>query len=617
MATTERTIGQPQTLDVIRPTDSHVFGYYDEKIFELYAAYGNHDNATACRALLELLQLIEADKRIPNASSKADMGRAIAAFLNVFSSPDLEVPEKQAFYFLYFNALIGNATAGCLKSDTQPWIQQLAGQKQEAFKAAVLTSARNRDPIGLDVFMSASPELASAWFCQTFKQGFSANVNWQAAKNLRTFCEDLDDDFLPARDLQEPYFLCSYLDNIHVERNCKTWINRAINFAITKPIDNGRPKKRIGIATDYWLPGHSVYRTLKGFIDALAPEYELILFHAIRPADELDTTGFTEVVRLHYDGERLDTTNFNGHNLSALIYPDIGMTAWSIIASNYRIAPVQVMMTGHPSSTFGSEIDYFISGELVESPHHQENYSEELVLLPGYGAIHQKPTYKPKGRNKDYHGVLINCSWYGQKISANCLTEINQAVEELRRHRHYRGDVKLRIFAGNAPVSHAGYAAFMDDVASLAPSVEVELVTHQPYDEYMAMMEEGDFAVDVFPFAGSNTVSDNLHLGKPVLIMEGDRWFNRIGAAMQRDIGLNFLCITRKDCFRRVLGDLIMDETFRQNCCDIIEAADMDATIYANRGAAEFRKFMDKTIREKTSPEGTKPTQTAVQDETR
>src|SRR2546429_306824 len=80
---------------------------------------------------------------------------------------------------------------------------------------------------------------------------------------------------------------------------------------------------------------------------------------------------------------------------TVVYYPDIGMTPQSILLANLRLAPIQIMSLGHPVSTWGSEIDYFISGADVEPPNYPErNYSERLVLLPGCGGVYNRPLYE-------------------------------------------------------------------------------------------------------------------------------------------------------------------------------------------------------------------------------
>ena len=173
--------------------------------------------------------------------------------------------------------------------------------------------------------------------------------------------------------------------------------------------------------------------------------------------------------------------------------------------------------------------------------------------------------------------------------------------------RQCKGRVKLRNFAGNAPIQHKGYAAFASDIGRQLPSCWTELVPHLAYTDYMGLMEEADLAIDVFPFAGSNTVSDNLYLRKATLAREGDRWFNRIGPAMLRSIGLDSLIATSDDEYIRKLVQLVDDAAYREQVTGSIRNADLETAIYHTKGSEEFRQFVQNVARQKNFDKGREP----------
>jgi hypothetical protein len=500
-----------------------------------------------------------------------------------------------------YNALIGNIMAGCLRSNTDQHIIMVRGQKQEIYKTMVLYSARNELEVDVANLMLLNPELASKWLYQTWKVVFSGNCNEKVTRNLSRFLAQMDHRVLPAFDIQELYFGCTYL-GIPEERRAKELINQSIQRHIQVPIHNTPNPRKIAVFSDYWFKGHSVHRTLGQYIESLKDDFDLTLMHSIRPADQLDTSMFKDVRHVNFDGARLDASAFEMNDFSAVIYPDIGMTLPSILMSNLRIAPAQMIMTGHPASTFGGKIDYFISGQEVDLPIiAPQNYSERLVLLPGYGAVHEPPTYQLKGRVKQGSEILINCSWYGQKIHWRCLETVNNALKQCKNR------VKLRVFAGNAPILHKGYAAFLNDLSRQLSNAWVEAVPHVAYEEYMALMEEGDFAIDVFPFAGSNTVSDNLHLRKPTLVREGYRWFNRIGPAMLRSAGLNELISTTDEDYMKKLIRLVDEPEYRASFAEQLKKVHLPSTVHNPKGAKEFSEFVKNVTRDPGHYKGSEP----------
>lgn len=345
--------------------------------------------------------------------------------------------------------------------------------------------------------------------------------------------------------------------------------------------------------SEYWSKGHSVHRTLAQYIAALKPCCHLTLLHCLRESEELDTSLFDEVIRIPFNGSSLDISRISPNDFSVMIFPDVGMTLPSILMVNLRCARVQVMMTGHPVSTFGAKVDYFISGRDVDVPMlAPQMYSERLVLLPGYGAVHELPTLQRQFRQKTASEVIINCSWYGQKVHWHWLETVNAAIKRCRSR------VRLRLFAGNAPINHKGYSAFLDEVSRVMTAGWVEVVPHIAYPEYMALMEEGDFAIDCYPFAGSNTVADNLYLRKPTLTREGFRWFNRIGPAMLRSAGLSELIAASDQEFMDRLVRLVDDEEYRHRFVDTLANADLERTVFHSEGAPEFAEFIRNVSRD-------------------
>jgi hypothetical protein len=583
-------IAPPKRFRVIKPPEKPGGSKLDTLAADLMAAYGSRDYHTAYRLMLETLQAIHEDERLPSTQREAETARAIAAILTVFVSPEIEIPESLAGQWLYFMPTIGNAASASGLGTTDGYIHALGAQRQRAFKSAILTTARNTGSLDVPALFRANRGLGSAWFCQVFKQAFSCNLNPAARSHLMTIGKTLPVDSLTwQRDIQEPYFTCSYFGDIAFERHVKSEINKAAKARGTALPKASKPRGRVAVVTDNWLPGHSVYRTIRGYVDAIKQDFEVVLVHAIRDSDALVTDGFAEVIRLPYDGNTLDLSPLDFAGFSAVLYPDVGMTPTSIELANMRLAPVQVMFTGHPCSTFGSEIDHFVSGEWTETAEHTANYSENLVRLPGFGAIHDKPTYQPKGNVKTTNKIVINASWYGQKITPMALKALNEAVAQSGR------ECLVRLFTGSAATNYGAFAAVIRDVGSMLPACETEIVPHLPYEKYMELLEQGDFAVDVFPYAGSNTVSDNLWLKKPVVCLEGDRWFNRIGPAMLRRIGIE----SPQDEQEYVdeVAAIIADDEYRQAMKSRIESADLDSAIYGNVGAEEFRSWLNATIK--------------------
>jgi predicted O-linked N-acetylglucosamine transferase (SPINDLY family) len=71
-----------------------------------------------------------------------------------------------------------------------------------------------------------------------------------------------------------------------------------------------------------------------------------------------------------------------------LIYPEIGMDPMTARLATLRLAPVQCMAWGHPTTSGFPTIDYYLSSDLMEPANAPEHYTETLVRLPNLASYH-------------------------------------------------------------------------------------------------------------------------------------------------------------------------------------------------------------------------------------
>ena len=570
---------------------------------EMLAAQARGDNEATAKAMVGLLNELENQPIGVNQPDQQLLGRTILQFANLFTDPAFQVPDSLGFAILQHNCLIANIFHGCLTTTTDPYLFLLRGDPQELFKSLVLYSARNETTIDLGKAFQANPKLLSQWLYQSWKLGLSAMCNKEVADRLARILDEIHPNILPAAGMHQLYFACTYLGNER-ERRIKEILNQSVQRHMRKPIKNTPNPKRIAIFSDHFWKGHSVYRILAHYIRALKPHFHLTWLHAENiPAARRDDQLFDEVIQLPWTGANLDLSPIEKNTFGAVIFPDVGMSLPSIFLANQRIAPRQMVMMGHSSSTFGACADYYISGKLVENTDYAHlNYSERLVLLPGYGAVHEKPTYQrrnpPRNQGND---LLINGSWAGQKLHHTFLNALNEVVDQSKRH------MSLRIFSSVGPLRHKGASSFLSEIRQRLPHSKNEVFSHLEYDVYMAKMEEADFALDCLPFSGCNTVSDLLYLGIPVLCREGTRWFNRIGPAMLRSVGLDELIATSDSQFIKKAVRLANEPEYCESLRQRIAAVDLDSTIYAPSGGPEFLRFVTEVITNPNAYPGYEP----------
>ncbi len=152
----------------------------------------------------------------------------------------------------------------------------------------------------------------------------------------------------------------------------------------------------------------------------------------------------------------------------------------------------------------------------------------------------------------------MSCPWSGHKIHHAFLQTLRRLRDRVRR------PVRLRLMPGVGISQSNGHLPFLIDLhAVLGSAVPVEVRNQLPYEEYMGQLKEPDLALGSFHFAGCNGIAAVLFVRRPVVVWEGDRWYNRIGPARLRLAGLGDLVATNEEEYLALALDLIHNDARR------------------------------------------------------
>jgi hypothetical protein len=504
-------------------------------------------------------------------------------FLACFTQADYSIPDRFHATFIQYNTLLSNLTAMSPLRTTDTFLEKLRDIPGSTVKILTLYSARNTAQFDRGQLFADAPQLASLWYHQYCKLHQSALLRTDITARLTAHLAHHDPRMRAVSGMNSTYYGSTYIDGTH-DRDAKRFLNQTAQHQIGFSIHNTPDPKKIAVISDLWYPTHAVYRNYAAYVRELKHHYHLTLFHTVTAQQNLDTGMFDTVCRLDMSNRDILIAQLSG-GFHLAYFPDVGMTDASIVLSNCRIAPVQVCSPGHSVSTWGSQIDYFISGADVELPDTPErNYSERLVLLPGMGVIHNPPQYAPRGVTKSTDEIIVNCPWSGHKMCARFLAVIRNILERAAR------PVRLHIFPNDGVTHHNGYLPFLADLrAALGERATAEVFPCLPYAAYMQQMETGDLTLDCFHFAGCNSVADSLFLRIPTVVWEGDKWYNRIGPAMLRLAGMeDCICASAEDYTAKAL-QLISDDAARAGLRQRLRTVDLEATIFSARHATAFR----------------------------
>jgi predicted O-linked N-acetylglucosamine transferase (SPINDLY family) len=525
-------------------------------------------------------------------TTQGAIDRFVKLFLFLFTQSDYQISDAHALRFLVMNPIISEVVATSCFQTTDAYLEVLKNQSANFIKVLTLFSARNTVALDRKAFVNANPWLASAWyslFMSTYRTGL---VRAEIVTRLVEHLSFHDSRLTALPDSSDIFFGSTYVGG-DVDRAAKAAINAALSRQFSETAIDNRPKRRhLAVISGTWFPQHPVHRNYFAYLQALR-DYHLTLVWLGPPSLEMDTSLFQDVRHVRLVDGALHLEEIARNDFEVAYFPDIGLTAESVILANLRLAPIQIASLGHSASTWGAKIDYFISGAAVEiADQPEQNYSERLVLLPGCGVIHNRPAYLPKFPGPAAGEFIINCPWASPKINARFCGALQEIVRRTPR------PVKLRLFSGFGLTAVNGFICFERELQKLFGRGIVEIVPFRSYADYMAQIEEGQFGLDSYHFGGCNTVVDSLWLAKPMVTWEGDKWYNRIGSQLLRMAGLPELVATSEEQYIVLALRLIENDEWRDQLGRRLRAADLDQSLFSTADARYFRDAIELLVAE-------------------
>lgn len=540
--------------------------------------------------------------------------KSLSIYLDAVTDESFDFNRDYCYKYLEFNALIANIVCSCNLKNTDFYIDKVRSQSQGLYKRLLLTSTRCSVAELRDLVQHYDSDipLFNSWTCSLFQISSAGFLDEHVIDNLNYIAEVVKDhEFTWGLGVNDLFNCVTYMASPY-EKDVRACVSASFkkSFNVIK-FNNEHKTNTIAVYSENWFPGHSTHRTTAKYFDKLFDKYKMVHLHGDRFAgigsNDEQYKKFKEAHKIKLFGvfDPLEMAILGPSHLKfdAIIYPDAGFDTVSTIFANMRIAPVQISMTGFPISVFGGEIDYFVSGTEVEDLNlAQENYDERLVCLPGFGAIHERPPYnfefitpKPK------QDIIIGGSWIGPKTNIHMVKLLQAAFKQVSKK------CTMRIFPGISWfIGNKIYMPYINKLKSFFDeSLNLEIVEGVEAKDYLKLMNGVDCAVDSFPWGGSNTVSDCIHLSKPVVVLQGTRWFNRIGPAMLRSIGLEELIAKTDVEYVEKTIRLIEDDAWRIELTNRLFEMNapyglIDQRIYSCDNAADmFAQFVEDAIEQK------------------
>jgi len=519
---------------------------------------------------------------------------AIAFYL---TRTGLDFKRSHVLKLVQMHSALANLAALSSFGGTGQWLRQsfLTGGRP-SLATFYFANSRCEETIPRSALFDIDPEIASEWYGLYFTavRGFHNTV---ARENLRTQLRFWDDRMRCRWAVSNGYMQSTYIDPA-ADRIYKQRFNQLVQRQYAGFAIRNRPRgNRIAVVTGRWSKVNPTYKNRYPLFKALAERYSLSLVHVGPPRKDLEHDIFDDTHHVQIKGERFETDFLFDNDYDMVFYPDIGMNVESRFLSNLRLAPIQLTTNSHPVSTFGSQIDYFVTGaESEESPAlASQHYSERLVLIPGIGTHPVTPSYVPRSPKKPADPLLIGCGWGSLKFNDDMLRLLCRIRDRASRRVVFRFLPTLKVDGG-------GFLVFLKDLESHLGKDAVQLFPSQPYERYMDRLAECTLALDPFPFGGNTTIVDCMALRLPIVTRCGWQFYNLAGPVMQTRFGVHELSARTEDEYVDMAVRLIDDEAFRQRMVDAIQNDHMADRLASLSSAERFVEAMTHLMEKRPDP---------------
>jgi predicted O-linked N-acetylglucosamine transferase (SPINDLY family) len=307
-----------------------------------------------------------------------------------------------------------------------------------------------------------------------------------------------------------------------------------------RPLAHGGRKVRVAFLSCY-LRNHTIGELMRGLIARLARrDFEVIVLTPVRHDDVVSRfikDNCDRYIELPF-GLEAQRRAIRELALDVLFYTDVGMDRATYALAFSRLAPVQCVTWGHPSTTGSPAIDYFVSSALFESEQANGHYSEALVRLRSMPFWCSRPEPPPAPKTREQLGLPPGATIYGCPQSLFKLHPEFDALLAGILRADPRGRVVLNQdrhpFYGHwEKLLRERFAASIPDVAD-----RVLFLPRLSHADYLSLNLATDVLLDPLHFTGGNTSLKALALGVPIVTLPGTLLKSRMTAAFYQRMGV-------------------------------------------------------------------------------
>jgi hypothetical protein len=325
-----------------------------------------------------------------------------------------------------------------------------------------------------------------------------------------------------------PYFNCSYIDHpekhilkIHVNHLIQRFLRsldgefkkmrKAISHSLEK---HERTKPILFLLMEEFSKGHAMNRSWGRWMKSLQQDFSVCLLLHQSKFDPSFAEDFEKV--LPYTS-LLDLVRISAEMKPDLIvFPSVGMNFFGVVASNMRLAPLQIMALGHPATSHSPMIDFVYGPACM---YHKDAFPNDRyiadsspfpfrpILTRAELQDIEQQAHASKKKDDPFHIAIIGSNL---KVSAPFL----DMLEEIEQQSHF--PLHFSFFLGSLGLDSLYMQQRLEKRFQ-----KVTFHGWQPYRDFLSSFAKADIVLNPFPFGHTNTIIDTLLMGKICIGMDG------------------------------------------------------------------------------------------------
>jgi hypothetical protein len=311
------------------------------------------------------------------------------------------------------------------------------------------------------------------------------------------------------------YMFCSYA-SYNRKHDVKSVINKLMVERMSragiqpKSVQYNKSKERptLLVVLERWTRNHAMYRCYAPMIEKLKEKFETVALIEKNNIDAESAKCFNQVQIFEKTKKTVkEISEIAEKTLPDLVYyPSVGMSTWSIMLSNLRIAPIQIASLGHPATTRSLQIDYVFTGPIEGNL--EEVFSERVLVGDNSYRFEPHPEMQIGARRRMIKDNVVRIA-----VNSKVMKLSYRLVEICKKIKNdSQVTVEFHFFPSERGVYHDGI------VFEIKKQIQDAVVHCQmPYTNFLQQLSKCDLSMAAFPFGNTNSTVDALSLGLPTI----------------------------------------------------------------------------------------------------